>query len=507
MGKKSGKGRCACDYGFAGRACQLSAAEKEEHKQAQKNAIEKMMNDAKSGKIQNHKAQKDFLKSVLADNDDEVDIDPEVADSLMKSQKSYAEELRKKFKRRKEGKADATDADFEAPTKEELNDMLLQTLKLRKQRVAAKQLAEDAAEFDRNDTNVTKPVGEMTDAEREAKKQQRAADRAAKLEEMKMIRDLQAVQGTALLDEMKAGGKKTAVAEQSYGDTYMKTTALDADALDDQMYVDTNGEKKMRIGKGSSATTRPAGTKSAGNSTTTAPAARLLQSANSTVATSGNAKASTDWKKLGSEDDEMSVDVGNAMFQKGGPLFGIKKPIIMFNRHGNDTVKDFPRGKSGQYDQTTGKKLNSTKVARKANLTSNATSKDDNDDQLEDTVVQQVLELEFINGETMEKIPIKNLTKGMLKICMMMKNEKQSLQYVNEDNGMFQKDGISESSRVQKSTRDDANQRERKGFKVCADLSHATTFATIDGEASSSLYSYSMMFLMAILAVLFFKQE
>jgi len=30
---------------------------------------------------------------------------------------------------------------------------------------------------------------------------------------MKMMRDLQAVQGTALLDEMKAAGKKTAVAE------------------------------------------------------------------------------------------------------------------------------------------------------------------------------------------------------------------------------------------------------------------------------------------------------
>jgi hypothetical protein len=42
---------------------------------------------------------------------------------------------------------------------------------------------------------------------------------------------------------------------------------------------------------------------------------------------------------------------------------------------------------------------------------------------------------------------------------------------------------------------------------MCADLTHATTFATIDGEASSSLYSYSVMFLMAILAVLFFKQE
>lgn len=125
MGKKSGKGRCACDYGFAGRACQLTEQEKDEHKQAKKNAIEKMKSDAKSGKIQNHKGQKDFLKSVLADNDDEVDLDPEVADELVKSQLSYAEELRAKFKRRKQGKADATkDADFEAPTKDEILEMM-----------------------------------------------------------------------------------------------------------------------------------------------------------------------------------------------------------------------------------------------------------------------------------------------------------------------------------------------------------------------------------------------
>merc|ERR1712110_981918 len=287
---------------------------------------------------------------------------------------------------------------------------------------------------------------------------------------------------------MKAGGKKTAVAEQSYGDTYMKTTALDADSIEDQMYQDASGEKKMRIGKGSDASTRPAGT----------------------TADAKPAANSTDWKKLGSEDDEMSVDVGKAMFEKGGPLYGIKKPIIMFNKHGADTVKDFPKGKSDQYDKSTGKKKNATKPAgdaKKANLTSNATSKDANDDQLEDTVAQQVLELEFINGETMEKIPIKNLTKGMLKICMMMKNDKQKLQYVNEDNDMFQEDGITESSKEQKSTRDETNQKERKGYKMCADLTHATTFATIDGEASSSLYSYSVMFLMAILAVLFFKQE
>lgn len=177
MGKKSGKGRCACDYGFAGRACQLTEQEKDEHKQAKKNAIEKMKSDAKSGKIQNHKGQKDFLKSVLADNDDEVDLDPEVADELVKSQLSYAEELRAKFKRKKQGKADATkDADFEAPTKDEILEMMEQTLKLRKQRKQAKINKLDADEFDKNDTNatnVTKPAGELTDAEREARKAER----------------------------------------------------------------------------------------------------------------------------------------------------------------------------------------------------------------------------------------------------------------------------------------------------------------------------------------------
>jgi len=140
MGKKSGKARCACDYGFSGNACQLTAQAKEEMKSARKNAISKMKEDAKSGKIQNSKAQKDFLKSVLADDDEDVDLDPEVADALVESQKSWAEEMREKFKRKKKGKADATkDADWEVPTKEELKDMMEQTLKLRKQRALAKQ--------------------------------------------------------------------------------------------------------------------------------------------------------------------------------------------------------------------------------------------------------------------------------------------------------------------------------------------------------------------------------
>jgi len=92
---------------------------------------------------------------------------------------------------------------------------------------------------------------------------------------------------------------------------------------------------------------------------------------------------------------------------------------------------------------------------------------------------------------------------------MMMKNDKQKIQYVNEDNDQFQDDGIEMKSMTQKSTQDTENQRERKGFEMCVDLTHATTFATIDGDstASSKLFSYSMMVLMALLAVLFFKQE
>jgi len=333
---------------------------------------------------------------------------------------------------------------------------------------------------------------------------------------MKMIRDLQAVQGQSLLEEMTAGGKKTAVAEQSYGDTYMKTTALDADSIDQQMHADASGERKMQIGKGSSATTKPADAVS----TTTAPAAgnttqpanlRLLQDAKPTSVAPSNGSNNTEWKKLKKEEDFMRVVVNKKMFEKGGPLFGIKKPIIMFNKHGADYVKEFPKGKKDSFDPTTGKKKNVTKAAaaKKANLTSNAASVQDGDDQLNDTVAQQVLELEFINGETMDEIPIKNLTKGMLQICMMMKNEKQKIQYVNEENDQFQDDGITQNSLKQQSTQDETNQRERKGYEMCVDLTHATTFATIDGDdtGNSSLFSYSMMVLMALLAVLFFKQE
>merc|ERR1712151_115892 len=193
------------------------------------------------------------------------------------------------------------------------------------------------------------------------------------------------------------------------------------------------------------------------------------------------------------------------MFEKGGPLFGIKKPIVMFNKHAADYVAEFPKGKKDSFDPKTGKKKNVTKTNSTKPKAANESFVEEGDEDLNDTVAQQVLELEFLNGETMEEIPIKNLTKGMLKICMMMKNDKQKIQYVNEENDQFQDDGITKASMTQKSTQDTTNQRERKGYEMCVDLTHATTFATIDSEASSKLFSYSMMFLMALLAVLFNK--
>merc|ERR1712048_1176019 len=130
------------------------------------------------------------------------------------------------------------------------------------------------------------------------------------------------------------------------------------------------------------------------------------------------------------------------MFEKGGPLYNISKPIIMFNKHGPDYVAEFPKGKKDSFDPKTGKKKNVTKVNDTKVRAANESFVEEGDADLNDTIAQQVLELEFINGETMEEIPIKNLTKGMLKICMMMKNDKQKIQYVNEENDQFQDDGI-----------------------------------------------------------------
>lgn len=362
-------------------------------KESRKNAISKMKEDAAAGKIQNHKAQKDFLTSVLADNDDEVDIDPEVADSLVESQKSYAKELKAKFKRRKAGTANASDDDFEAPSKEELDEMMQQTLKLRKQRKLAKQAAEDEAAFNcgtnctanaTNATNGTAKVG-LTADERAAKTAEREAARAAKKEEMEMMRDLQAVQSSALLDEMKNSNKSTIVSEQSYGDTYMKTAVLSADKLDEQMYTGSDGEQKMQIGKGADASVAPedAVNATAPASNTTAPAARRLQDAATTSA--GNASnatnATNDWKKLKKEEDYMRVVVNKKMFAKGGPLENVTKPVVIFNKHSADYVSEFPRAKPTEYHANGSKVIptaeqNATKKAEaeaKAKAAGNAT--------------------------------------------------------------------------------------------------------------------------------------
>jgi len=293
----------------------------------------------------------------------------------------------------------------------------------------------------------------------------------------------------------------------------MKTTALDADSIDSQMHSNAAGDRSMQIGKGSSASTKPAdavdtpaANKPAANTT------RRLQDANSTKVSAdktANKTKDDSWKKLKSEDEFMRVVVNKKMFEKGGPLFGIKKPIIMFNKHGADYVAEFPKGKKDSFDPKTGKKKNATKPATadaKDAKPKNGSTVEEGDEDLNDTVANQVFELEFINGETMEEIPIKNLTKGMLKICMMAKDKNQKVQYVNEDNDQFQDDGITEETSKQISTKDETNQKERKGYEKCVDLAHATTFATIDGDsASSSLFSYSMMVLMTLLAVLFFK--
>merc|ERR1711976_549915 len=103
-------------------------------------------------------------------------------------------------------------------------------------------------------------------------------------------------------------------------------------------------------------------------------ASRLLQSANATKVSGKGTNATKDdsWKKLKKEEDFMRVEISKKMFEKGGPLFGIKKPIIMFNKHGPDYVSEFPRGKADQYDEKTGKKMNKTAAVAAAAAKVNA---------------------------------------------------------------------------------------------------------------------------------------
>lgn len=114
------------------------------------------------------------------------------------------------------------------------------------------------------------------------------------------------------------------------------------------------------------------------------------------------------------------------------------------------------------------------------------------------------MEVYFMDADTMEKIPVKNLKPGMLRICMMMGKRSEKVMYLNTDNNQLQEDGVMEHSVKESNSRDDTNQREKKGFERCVDLAHTTTFATVDsGEASSTLFKYSMVMLMGVLSMLF----
>lgn len=127
------------------------------------------------------------------------------------------------------------------------------------------------------------------------------------------------------------------------------------------MSTDASGERKMKIGKGASATEAPEdAVKPAGNSTKSAKPAqsktRLLADptvtnagAPTTKNATGNATKSDDWKKLKKQEDYMRVIVNKRMFEKGGPLQNITKPVIMFNKHGSEYVEDFPRARRSEY--------------------------------------------------------------------------------------------------------------------------------------------------------------
>jgi hypothetical protein len=96
----------------------------------------------------------------------------------------------------------------------------------------------------------------MTKKDREAKKANKAANRKAAKEELQMFKDMQVAQGAALKNEMEKSGKKVAVEEVSTDETYMKTTVMNTDSINDQMQTDSKGERKMQIGRGKDATSK-----------------------------------------------------------------------------------------------------------------------------------------------------------------------------------------------------------------------------------------------------------
>ena len=102
-----------CDTGFTGVACQMSAEEKEEFKQIRKTAILAAKEEQARGKLQSPEAQKDFVASFLADNDDEADIDPEVINELAESQADYAAQMVEKLRRKRNGETLSDDEDID----------------------------------------------------------------------------------------------------------------------------------------------------------------------------------------------------------------------------------------------------------------------------------------------------------------------------------------------------------------------------------------------------------
>jgi len=228
----------------------------------------------------------------------------------------------------------------------------------------------------------------------------------------------------------------------------MKTTVLTSASIDEQMSTDASGEKKMQVGRGANAADAPEdavtpanATNANANAAPATPAARLLQDAQVTKTNGTNTTKDQSWKKLKKEEDLMRVVLNKKMFEKGGPLANISNPIIMFNQQPPDYVAEFPRARKGTY-HANGTKINKTKAEleaeeklkkeRKAKNGTAAVEIDQDDYMLEDTRANQVLELEFIDADTMEPIPIKNLKKGMLQVCMMKTNQTQRMMYVNE---------------------------------------------------------------------------
>lgn len=165
----------------------------------------------------------------------------------------------------------------------------------------------------------------------------------------------------------------------------------------------------------------------------------------------------TEWKKLKDNSDHANVKVNKKMFDKGMPLYGVKKPIVLFNMHEEDAVSDYPRAKRGTYDGN-GTKIEKTKEEKaKIEQQKKDGTYEEDDSELEDTVANQVMEFEIIDGDTNEAVEIKNLKPGMLQICMIQKDKKQKIMYLNEKNEQLQSDGISDNSDEEISTRDDAN--------------------------------------------------